>query len=74
MNHHSIQSFLSGVTLTVFAMACGADLEILRPDTILFNGKIVTVDEDFSIAEAVAIRDGEFVYINPNQDPNQEVQ
>jgi hypothetical protein len=32
----------------------------------LFNGKIVTVDEDFSIAEAVAIKDGRFVAVGSN--------
>ena len=26
------------------------------PDTILFNGKIITVDDQFSIAQAVAVR------------------
>ena len=36
------------------------------PDTIFFNGKIVTVDEKFSIAEAVAIRDGRFVAVGGN--------
>ena len=30
-------------------------LDELKPDLVLFNGKIVTVDEDFSIAEAVAV-------------------
>ena len=28
------------------------------PDLIIFNGKILTVDENFSIAEALAIKDG----------------
>jgi hypothetical protein len=31
------------------------------PDLILYNGKIVTVDSDFSVQEAVAIYDGKFV-------------
>jgi predicted amidohydrolase YtcJ len=29
-------------------------------NTILYNGKIITVDKDFTIAEAVSIRDGKF--------------
>lgn len=32
-------------------------------DTILTNGKILTVDNDFSIAEALAIRDGRIVAV-----------
>ena len=47
-------------------VGCGADLGVLHPDTLLFNGKIVTVDEDFSIAEAVAIKDGRFVAVGSN--------
>ena len=30
----------------------------LAPETVLYNARIVTVDEGFSIAEAVAIKDG----------------
>jgi predicted amidohydrolase YtcJ len=44
--------------LIVSAFVSGAtQLHAQEPvDTVLFNGKIVTVDETFSIAEAVAIR------------------
>ena len=31
------------------------------PDVILFNGKIATVDDRFSVVQAVAIKDGRFV-------------
>ncbi len=54
---------LFGLVLIALLTGCGGDLEILRPDTILFNGKILTVDEEFSIAEAVAIKDGRFVAV-----------
>ncbi|MBI4639451.1 MAG: amidohydrolase [Candidatus Tectomicrobia bacterium] len=33
----------------------------LAPDLILYNGKIITVDREFSIAEAVAIKNGLFI-------------
>ncbi len=29
----------------------------LNPDLVLYNGNIITVDNDFSIAEAVAVKD-----------------
>lgn len=32
-------------------------------DVVLFNGKVLTADEQFTIAEAVAIRDGKFLAI-----------
>jgi len=35
-------------------------------DTILYNGKILTVDKDFSIAEALAIAQGKFAKIGKN--------
>ncbi len=38
------------------------------PDLILHHGKIVTVDAKFSIAEAVAIRDGRIVKVGSNRD------
>ena len=43
--------------------------ELIRyPDTILHNGKILTVDENFRIAEGVAIRDGVFLAVGTNQE------
>jgi len=36
-------------------------------DLILHNGKIVTVDDDFRIVEAVAVRDGRFLALGSNQ-------
>ena len=33
------------------------------PELILHNGKILTVDDAFSIREAVAIRDGRFLKV-----------
>ena len=37
------------------------------PDTILFNGKIITVDDQFSIAQAVAVRGDRIVAVGTNQ-------
>jgi predicted amidohydrolase YtcJ len=41
------------------------------PDLILENGKIVTVDERFSISQAVAIRGDRFVALGTNQEITQ---
>ena len=30
-------------------------------DVVLFNGKVLTADQDFTIVEAVAIRDGKIM-------------
>ena len=37
-------------------------------DLVLRNGKIITVDRDFSIKQAVAIRDGRFVAVGSDRD------
>lgn len=37
-----------------------------QPDLILFNGKIVTVDSRFSIAQALAVRNGSIVAVGTN--------
>ena len=55
-----------GLLLMGMLVGCGSDLGVLHPDTILLNGKMVTVDEDFSIAEAVAIKDGKFIAVGSN--------
>jgi predicted amidohydrolase YtcJ len=38
------------------------------PDTIFFKGKIVTVDKNFSIEEALAVKDGRFVAVGPTNE------
>jgi predicted amidohydrolase YtcJ len=46
-----------------------ADPQILGyPDSIFLNAKVVTVDAAFSIAEAVAIRDGKFLSIGTTRE------
>ena len=38
------------------------------PQLILHNGKILTVDENFAIVQAVAIRDGLFLEVGTNRE------
>src|SRR6476646_1581390 len=38
------------------------------PDTLLINGKILTVDSQFSIREAIAIRDGKILAVGKTTD------
>jgi predicted amidohydrolase YtcJ len=51
------------VLALIGALACGQSA-----DTILFNGKIVTVDPAFSIQEALAIRDGRIAVVGRTAD------
>jgi predicted amidohydrolase YtcJ len=40
----------------------------MNPGLIMFNGKIVTVDKDFSIAEAIAVKEDKIVGVGSNTD------
>ena len=61
--------------LALFIIALGAAIvpEIVRSqqqppaDTVLTNGKIITVDDSFSIAQAIAIRGDRFIAVGSNQ-------
>jgi predicted amidohydrolase YtcJ len=47
--------------LIVCALFGAAPLAAQSPDTVLVNGKVVTVDSQFSVRQAIAIRDGKIV-------------
>ena len=40
---------------------------IAYADIIFYNGKILTADEEFTIEEAVAIRDGKFLAVGSSE-------
>ncbi len=40
----------------------------LNPDMVMFNGNIITVDSDFSIAGAVAVKDDKITGVGSNED------
>lgn len=62
-------SRLSALVGLFFWSACTPSVpDVLAPDRVLHNGTIVTVDEDFSIAEAVAIKDGLIVAVGSNSE------
>jgi hypothetical protein len=44
--------------------------EQIEADTVYLNGNIYTVDEDFTVASAAAIKDGRFVFVGSDQDAN----
>jgi predicted amidohydrolase YtcJ len=58
--------FRSGVFFLYFVGLCGL-LAAQKAELILHNGKIVTVDRDFSIRQAVAVRAGRIVAVGTDQ-------
>lgn len=49
------------------ALAGCAHVGSSNPDVVYVNGKIITADEDFSIAQGVAIKDGRFVAVGSSE-------
>jgi hypothetical protein len=67
--------FFGPILLLVLTSCGGHEVDFARSlavrtpaDMVLRNGKIVTVDADFSIKEAIAIRDGRFVAVGSDRD------
>ena len=56
------------ILLACLAIGHGAGAQTTPPDTVIYNGKVVTVDEDFSYAQAVAVRDGTFAAVGSNDE------
>jgi predicted amidohydrolase YtcJ len=74
MKHHPLECVR--IALLIFMIGCGgAEVDFARSlavkapaDVVLRGGKIVTVDRDFSIREAVAIKDGRFLAVGSERD------
>jgi predicted amidohydrolase YtcJ len=49
------------ITLVAFGLVGASPLSAQPPDTIMVNGKILTVDRQFSVRQAIAIREGKIV-------------
>ncbi len=66
------------IILLLTSIACGGSssevdfarsLAVKAPaEMVLRGGKVITVDRDFSIREAVAIRDGRFIAVGTDRD------
>ena len=52
----------------LIALSMSLNAQQPAPDLILSNGKIITVDDSFSIAQAVAVRGDRIVAVGTNQD------
>ncbi|MEX2565028.1 MAG: amidohydrolase [Cyclobacteriaceae bacterium] len=68
-NPFSIPSYLwswVGMCSWTFISACHFNQEVA--DTILFNGKLITVDKDFSLMEAVSIKGGRILAVGNSEE------
>ncbi len=51
------------VLLVSFILAPAAVSDAQKADRVYVNGNIYTVDEEFSTASAIAVKDGQFIYV-----------
>ena len=61
---HRLFLLISIVSL-ILILGCSSNKE--KAVIILYNGKIITIDKKFSLAEAVAIRNGKFLAVGTNK-------
>ena len=62
----SLKALISLMALSVVA-AC-ASLSAPSVDTVYVNGKVITADKSFTIAQAVAVKDGKFVGVGTSDE------
>jgi predicted amidohydrolase YtcJ len=55
------------VLLALLVTACGSEVEHPAADTVFLNGKVLTVDDDFSVAEGLAIAGTRIVAVGDNE-------
>jgi len=68
---------MSAILFTLILLAIGVGqgaaqnlpAELIRyADSIFYNGKVLTADKNFTIAQAVALRDGKILAVGTNAD------
>ena len=67
----SRREFIAGLGAAMAGSVTGFGAQGASADLILYNGKIVTVDDAFSIREAIVIKDGRIAAVGANEMRNQ---
>ncbi|HEY7447599.1 MAG TPA: amidohydrolase [Vicinamibacterales bacterium] len=70
MTRRMLKRAVAAVAAAIAATALPVTAQQVAPDLILSNGKIITVDERFSIAQALAISGERIVAVGTNQEIN----
>ena len=60
--------YLIFAIFVIFSASQQVDAQAVEADMILINGKVVTVDKDFSIKQAIAVKNGWIVAVGTNAD------
>jgi len=68
LSSQSVSNGFLGIPMVVQAQQSSLPPEILAyPNMIVYNGKVLTVDDAFTTAQAFAVRDGKFLAIGTSQ-------
>src|SRR5262250_1686285 len=67
----SRREFVAGLGAALGGSVTGLRAQAASADLILYNGKIVTVDDAFSIRQAIVIKDGRIAAVGGNELRNQ---
>ena len=59
--------------LPLLLAACGSEMELPAADTVFINGKVLTVDSEFSVAEALAIEGSRIVAVGDTETLSQRI-
>jgi predicted amidohydrolase YtcJ len=68
MKRWTLQFAVAGMLLAIVSAASLMRAQQTAPELILSNGKIITVDDRFTIAQAIAIKGDRIVAVGPNAD------
>lgn len=63
----SRREFLGAAGVASLAAVSRLDAQGTTADLVLFNGRIVTVDDAFSIRQAIAVKDGKIIAVGGNE-------
>ena len=59
-----MKSFIYAIILALFLSSCGKE----KADVIVYNAKVYTVDQNFNIAEAFAVKDGKILAVGKTRE------
>ncbi|HSB05810.1 MAG TPA: amidohydrolase [Thermodesulfobacteriota bacterium] len=60
--------YLILTVLMIFSIVQHADAQSTEADLLIINGKVITVDKNFSVKQAIAVKDGWIVAVGTNED------
>lgn len=64
--------FLAFIIISFVACTSAPPIALIEDDVIFTNGNVLTIDEEFSIAKSIVVRDEKIIYVGEDFDHNNE--